>query len=390
MESKEQVVSQKARPNRPWRFSLPLRIVAIVCSVVLILVGVLSTAAGIYAHYYIRNMLELITYDPDDGTQNYEDVPLLPPDVDDGSVDHVIENPTPVDIDSVELRGNTEDITNVLLLGIDGRKSEGYTTRSDTNMILSVNTAAKTVKLASLLRDTWVTLPGRDYDGDGQDDYHKLNEAFYYGGFRLLSDTIAQNFKLDIEKYIAVDFVAFEKAVDAMGGVDIELSAAEAMYIPQYSDDPDRFVTPDNPDLSPLGYEGGIYHLNGQQTLAYCRIRGLYDASDFQRQDNQRKVIQQLLEKAKSLNFGTITKVLEAVLPYVQTNMTQQELLDYASQALQYLGYDIYSDFSVPSLDPVDFTDGWIGDGLGLYLLDAEASTLRLHQYLYETEVIEE
>ena len=390
MENQSQSMPETTREKKPWRFSLPIRVVAIVCSVILILVGVLSTSVGIYAHYYIRNMLDLITYDPDDGSQNYDTVPTLPPDVDDGTVDNVIEDPLPVDINSVELRGNTATITNVLLLGIDGRQSEGYTTRSDTNMILSVNTAAKTVKLASLLRDTWVTLPGRDYDGDGQDDYHKLNTAFYYGGFRLLSNTIAQNFKLQIDKYVAVDFVAFEKAVDAMGGVDIELTAEEAMYIPQYSDDPDRFATDDNPDLSPLGYEGGVYHLNGQQALAYCRIRALYDASDFQRQDNQRKVIEQLLEKAKNLNFGTITKVLEAVLPYVQTNMTQQELLDYASQALQYIGYEIYSDFSVPSTEALDFANGWIGDGLGLWLTDPEASTLRLHQYLYETEVTTE
>ncbi len=390
MENQNHIVPETVRAKKPWRFSPAIRITAIVCAVVLIVVGVLSASVGVYAHYYIRNMLDLINYEPDNHEVDYSTVPTLPPDINDGTVDNVIENPTPVEVNSVELRGNTRDITNVMLLGIDGRQSEGYTTRSDTNMILSVNTAAKTVKLCSLLRDTWVTLPGIDHDGDGADDYNKLNSAFYYGGFRLLSNTIAQNFKLKIEKYVAVDFVAFEKAVDAMGGVDIELTADEASFIPQYSDDPDRFATPDNPDLSPLGYEGGIYHLNGQQSLAYCRIRGLYAASDFQRQNNQRKVIEQLLEKAKALNFGTITKVLEAVLPYVQTNMTQQELLDYASQALQYIGYEIHSDFSVPSTEAYDFENGWIGNGLGLWLTDAEASTLRLHQYLYETEVTEE
>lgn len=388
MRSAKDLTAAKNRPQKVWRFSLPIRITAIVCSVVLIVVGVLATGVGIYADYYIRNMLSLITYD--NGEQDYTDVPRLPPDENDGTVDNIIEDVTPTDVDSVELRGNTKDITNVMLLGIDGRASEGYTTRSDTNMILSVNTAAKTVKLASLLRDTWVTIPGRDWNGDGYDDYDKLNVAFYYGGFKLLSDTIAQNFKIRVDKYVAVDFVAFEKAVDAMGGVDIELTADEAAYIPQYSDDPDRFCTPDNPDLTPLGYTEGIYHLNGQQALAYCRIRALYYASDFQRQDNQRKVIEQLLEKAKTMNFATITNVLEAVLPYVQTNMTQQELLDYASQALQYIGYDIYSDFSVPSVEYVDFEDGWIGDGLGLWLTQPEETVLRLHQYLYETEVGEE
>lgn len=361
--------------KRPYRHSRTVRIVAIACAVLMLLCGTVTAAGGAYVGF----MLGMINYD--DGTQNYDDLPLLPGDIDDGSVDTVIENPEQVNIDHVELRGNTADITNVMLIGVDGREAEGYSARSDTNMILSVNTSAKTIKLASILRDTWVTLAGRDRDGDGEDDYDKLNAAFYYGGFNMLSDTIEQNFKLSVNQYIAVDFAAFEKAVDALGGVDLELTAEEAGFIPKESDDPDRFATPDNPDLEPLGSEAGTYHLNGQQALAYCRIRTLYSDSDFSRQSNQRKVIDQLMQKAKTMNFATLTNVLMAVLPYVQTNMSQQELLTYAAQALQYTSYTIDSDFSIPHGG--DYKDGWIGDGLGLWLLDQEKSTLELHQYLY-------
>jgi len=85
------------------------------------------------------------------------------------------------------------------------------------------------------------------------------------------------------------------------------------------------------------------------------------------------------------MNFGQLTGVLDAVLPYVQTNMSHQELLDFAVEAMGYSSFEIQSDKSVPHGNG-DFTDGWIGDGLGLWLNDIEQSTLELHQYLYNTE----
>ncbi len=358
------------------RFSLTVRIIATVCAVVMILLGSVLTGGSVY----VSSMLGLIRYDT--GDVDYSSLPMLPGDVDDGTVNKVIENPEPIEIDNLEVRGNTADITNILLIGVDGRESEGYAARSDTNMILSVNTATQSIKLTSLLRDTWVTVPGLDFDSDGEPDYCKLNAAFYYGGFDMLSDTIEQNFKLDIDQYIAVDFAAFEKAVDALGGVDIELSKEEAEFIPKESDDPDRFATPDNPDLEALGHEAGVYHLNGQQALAYCRIRKLYASSDFARQSNQRKVIDQLMTKAKTMNFATLTSVLTAVLPYVQTNMSKQELLNYAASSLQYTDFTIDSDYSVPT-GIGDCESAWIGDGLGLWLTDPQTTTYNLHQYLY-------
>lgn len=376
MLTEKRTVSSRSSTKKEWRYKPLVRVLSVVCAVLLILTGTLMSAAGIY----VSTMLGLIKYDT--GEQDYSNVPKLPGDIDNGSVTNVMKDPDPIDLSNIELRGNTESITNIMLLGVDGRQTEGYTARSDTNMILSVNTTAKTIKLASILRDVWVPLSGRDYDGDGEYDYDKLNAAFYYGGFNMLSNTLRDTFKLKIDQYIAVDFEAFEKAVDALGGIDVELSADEASFIPVWSDNPDRFATPDNPDLEPLGYDAGVYHLNGQQTLAYCRIRSLYDDNDFSRQNNQRKVIDLLMQKAKTMNFATLTGVLMAVLPYVQTNMSQQELLAYASQALQYFDYEIYTDFSMPS-GAGDFENYWIGDGLGLWLNDYEASTMDLHHYIY-------
>ena len=370
--------------NKKKKTKRPVRVLAIVCAVVLILTGVLMAGGAIY----ISSMLGLINYDTGDDI-DYSNLPMLPDDEDDGTVDNVIENPTPVNIDHIEVRGNTDSITNIMLIGVDGRGNAGYSARSDTNIILSINTETRTIKLASLLRDTWVSVPGVDYDGDGVGDYCKLNAAFYYGGFDTLSQTVENTFKLDIDQYVAVNFKAFEKAVDAMGGIDIELSEAEARYIPEKTDDPDRFATAPGSGLDPVGTTAGMYHLNGEQTLAYCRIRYLYAESDFQRQSNQRKVLELLMQKAKTMNFATLTNVLTSVLPDVKTNIPKDELLAYAANALQYTSYTVETDYSVPS-GYNECESGWIGGGVGLWLTDPETTTLKLHQYLYNIEGPEE
>ncbi|MBR5135369.1 MAG: LCP family protein [Clostridia bacterium] len=360
--------------------SLRKRLLSAACAVVLIVTGVGCCGAGLVVGYglYAATANHTAVTDPN------SKVPL-PGDIDDGSVTARDDNPDPVNITSVSLRGNTSAVTNVMLIGIDGRYAENYEARSDTNIILSANKDTKTIKMVSLLRDTWVTVPGLDTDGNGADDTMKLNAAFYYGGYDLLRETIKRNYMIDIPKYIAVDFRAFEKAVDALGGIDVDLTAAEARFIPKNSDDPDRFA--DNPDLESVGNEAGRYHLNGKQALAYCRIRTLYADSDFSRQSNQRKVIDQLIQKARKSNFVTLAKVIDAILPYVETNMTQQELLDYAMQAVNYVSYDIQNNYAVPdgffADGKGDFIDQWVGNGLGLRLTDPNRSVLELHQYLY-------
>lgn len=354
---------------------------SIIAASLMSLIGIVCIVASVFVSSKL-----MVPTQTDDTTPPSSVVPLGP-DIDDGSVSERNDDLQYEEVTSVELRGNTETVQNVLLIGIDGRYSENYQARSDTNIILSANSVSKTIKMVSLMRDTWVSIPGLDKNGDGVDDIDKLNAAFYYGGFPMLSDTIAQNFMLKIDQYIAVDFKAFEKAIDALGGIDVELTAEEAQMIPVYTDDPDRFA--DNADLEAIGQEAGHYHLNGQQALAYSRLRKIYVDSDFSRQDNQRHVIEQLINKAKTANFAALNDVINAVLPYVQTNMSQQELLNYALEAVAYMGYTIETDHSVPTVFEdytADFIDSWVGSGLGLQLLDIDDTALRLHQYLYNIE----
>lgn len=352
------------RPGKPKkaakrrRYSRGVRGVVIACASLLSLLALGIVTASIYAWV----MLDRVNYE---GEESFIPLESLPPEeIDPDFSGEEMENPDDhaVDVSGVVVKGNTNDVTNFLLLGIDERaNSHRFVGRSDTTMILSVNKKTRTIKLISLLRDTWVTIPGRDKNGDGKDDYAKLNAAYAYGGFSLLSKTIEQNFRLKIDEYVAVNFGAFPIAVDALGGVDLALTAGEAKIV------------------GVGGGKAGTYHLNGERTLTYARIRHL--DSDFGRTARQRKVVTALINKAKGMNVVTLNNILYKVLPEVKTNMTSDEFLGFTINVLTYAGYAVQSNYSVPQ--PKDYTGKYINGGAGLWLNDSRKSVVALHEYIY-------
>ncbi len=297
--------------------------------------------------------------------------------------DSVEQPDVPVNLANLEVRGDTKNIHNYFLLGIDSRDGSFYG-RSDTMMIASINDSAKTIKLISLLRDTWATIPGQDWNGDGADDYAKLNAAYASGGFDMLNKTVRQNFCLDIDKYAAVNFDAFCVAVDAFGGVDIEVDDAAAPWIPQNDPgDPDKFARDfyGNQIREPIGYYGGPYHLQGFQALAFCRVRYCYPDSDFSRQQNQRNVVSALISTAKSSSPTTLYTVAKNVLPYVTTNMTKKELEKYIVNVFKYAGYTIENEYHLPAVG--EYSDLSLSGSLGLWIEDPETTVRALHEYIY-------
>lgn len=287
-----------------------------------------------------------------------------------------------IDLTNLSVRGDTENIHNYFLLGVDSRGS-GDRGRSDTMMILSVNDSAKTIKLISLLRDTWATIPGMDWDGDGYDDYAKLNAAYASGGFDLLNKTVRQNFRLDIDKYVAVDFSGFAAAVDALGGVNVEVDGDAVTWIPKEDPgDPDRFACDEygNQLREPIGYTAGKYTLNGYQALAFCRVRKCYPSSDFVRQQNQRDVVSALISKAKSSSPAKLYSMAENVLPAVTTNMTRNEIEGYIVNVLKYAGYTIETEYHLPAAG--EFENLNLG-AAGLWIKDPETTVRALHEYIY-------
>ncbi len=360
------------KPVKRHRYKKSVRVTVSILSSLMVVVSVLLMTAG----GYVMHAMNLIVGDEEiDG--NYVD--SLPPDDEDPDVSiDTSFNPSDYDkseVSKITLRGNTKDVTNLLLLGIDARtmKERG---RSDSMIIVTINKKNKTIKLSSLLRDTAVTIPGRDKNGDGQDDYAKLNAAYAYGGFNLLSKTIEQNFRLNIDKYVGVNFVVFPIAVDAMGGIDIYMTAKEASKVcapGQKLEDWER-------GFKKIGTESKVYHLNGYQALQYSRIRHI--DSDFNRTGRQRKVIEQLIVKAKTMSFGTLNTILNQVLPQVATNMSGDELMGYALNAGSYANYAIDTSFHLPENGKYK---GWTlpGGGASLRLTDPVESVKSLHEWIY-------
>ena len=360
------------KPVKRHRYKKSVRVTVSILSSLMVVVSVLLMTAG----GYVMHAMNLIVGDEEiDG--NYVD--SLPPDDEDPDVSiDTSFNPSDYDkseVSKITLRGNTKDVTNLLLLGIDARtmKERG---RSDSMIIVTINKKNKTIKLSSLLRDTAVTIPGRDKNGDGQDDYAKLNAAYAYGGFNLLSKTIEQNFRLKIDKYVGVNFVVFPIAVDAMGGIDMYMTAKEASKVcapGQKLEDWER-------GFKKIGTESKVYHLNGYQALQYSRIRHI--DSDFNRTGRQRKVIEQLIVKAKTMSFGTLNTILNQVLPQVATNMSGDELMGYALNAGSYANYAIDTSFHLPENGKYK---GWTlpGGGASLRLTDPVESVKSLHEWIY-------
>lgn len=206
-------------------------------------------------------------------------------------------------------------VKNVLLIGVDARAGEeGETSRSDTMLLISVDSANHCIKMTSFLRDTWVYIPC--IDGS-----QRLNAACTYGGYSGVVDTIEYNFGIDIDGYVVTDFELFTVMVDSIGGVEIEVTEEEAYE-----------VTNHQGRYGGVTLESGTNNLTGAQALAYCRIRKI--DTDWNRTQRQRTVMEAIIKKA--LRAGPITafSTLSSAAPYIETNLSQGELMALGFKAL--------------------------------------------------------
>lgn len=202
----------------------------------------------------------------------------------------------------------TENIVNILLIGQDSRSTTGRA-RSDSMILVTFNRDKKTITLTSFLRDLYVKIPGY---GD-----NKMNAAYPFGGMELLDQTLEQNFGVQVDGNVEVNFARFAEVIDLLGGVDMELRQDEANYI----------------NFASGRYElkEGMQHLDGEQALYYSRIRHLDNDSDFSRTGRQRKVINALIEKFRNTKLTTLLGLLDDLLPMITTDMTNAEIIGYAT-----------------------------------------------------------
>lgn len=221
-------------------------------------------------------------------------------------------------------------VVNILLIGTDARSSE-EAGRSDAMILLSVSPGTKTVHMTSLLRDMYVEIPG--HDGN------RLNAAYAYGGPELLLETVSLNFDIDVNRYIVVDFRTFANLVDAVGGVDIELSNEEVQWVNAYLNEynilRDMPLETDYLDTS----LSGVLHLNGPQALAYSRNR--YIGSDFGRTERQRKVLGAVADNIGMAIIKNPMELIDGVFSELTTNLTKSECLQLSLMGGKLLTYDI-------------------------------------------------
>lgn len=299
---------------------------AIVLGVIIIIICVL---VGIIYHYI--NKINIV---PDDG--KYEILDSI--NIDD---DLTSEPDSPQeDIDAVEdaIKKNLEDyaydvmkdkdVYNILLIGTDTR-DPSERGRSDSMILVSINKKTDKIIMTSFLRDIYLAIP--DVEST------RLNHAYAYGGPDLLVRTIEDNFKIEINKYVQVNFYSFETVVDALDGVEIDVTDEEVPYINAGLYEINS-LEGRNTDAYTLS-KGGTYTLNGAQALSYARIR--YVGTDFGRSERQRTVLSKLFEKMKGASITQLTDLLDEILPKVTTNMQEDEIFSLILNSATYLSYDL-------------------------------------------------
>ena len=216
-------------------------------------------------------------------------------------------------------------IVNIALLGID-QNGDGSDGRSDAMKVVSLDFTNKVIKMTSFQRDTLIYIP------DPMNDFDKLNHPYAYGKAPLTLKTLNYNFDLDITRYVAFNFDAIEEIIDIMGGVDIDIKSSEINVTNDYINHLNSLHAGDTD--APRLTKGGLQTLSGRQAMAYMRNR--YVGSDFTRMERQSTVIQALVDKATTLSYSELLSLLDACLPYVETNLTLNEIIDYGTKALNF------------------------------------------------------
>lgn len=247
-----------------------------------------------------------------------------------GLVAYTISNMRHTDVDrenigiSDEAKELPKEIVNIALFGIDSRSTQvenltqALSGRSDTMIILSINTINNTIKMTSILRDSWVPMLNRS----GKQTYNKINASYSFGGAENAIRTLNTNFGLNITDYVSVNMHQMEKIIDILDGdgLEINITRMEMRRINELSDNNEGF------NSEPLTHSGWV-KLNATQALCYSRIR---DDSEEIRVMRQQKVLGLLLEKAKQIPTTQYPEILKNLLSVMETSLTYDEIFQFS------------------------------------------------------------
>lgn len=244
---------------------------------------------------------------------------------------------------------NLEEYRTIALFGLDTREDKLSDSRSDCIILVTINNITKDVKLTSVYRDTYLDLDGRGLD--------KVTHAYFYGGAKLAINTLNKNLDLNIKEFVTVNFETVKTVVDAIGGVNITVTSAEASKIPNIDTE-------------------GTYNLNGEQALAYSRIRKI--DSDYKRTERMRTVLTAVFEKVKTMSATKLNSLADIILPHVSTNISQTEIFSLLPQVVS---YNVTNSIGWPYEVRAYTTPTWYGAPVTL-----ESNVKKLHQEVFGEE----
>lgn len=256
---------------------------------------------------------------------------------------------------------------NIALFGVDARDGQlGRGTRSDTIIIASINLDTQEIKLVSVYRDTFLNL--------SNDTYNKCNVAYAQGGPEQAISMLNTNLDLDITDYVTVGFGGLIDSVDALGGIEMEITDAEISHLNNYQLTMAQEL---DVDYTPIEHSGKQL-LNGLQATAYCRIR-YTKGDDFKRAERQRDVLTAMMEKAKDASVNSLKEMVTAILPEVETSLGLNDIVSVLGTVA---GYNVVASDGFP------FEDGRVGANVGskgscVIPDDLEENVVALHELLY-------
>lgn len=262
-------------------------------------------------------------------------------------------------------------VRSILLIGTDARNTSERG-RSDSMILVSINSRTETIYLSSFMRDAYVEIPGHGSN--------KLNSAYSFGGAELLMDTLELNYGVSIDDYVVVSFSGFAEIIDAFGGVEITMSDAEAEALNAILISEVNELMGDARESDLLG-GGGTFKLNGKQALSYARIRYVGNA-DFERTSRQREVMSQLFSNLKTRLVTAVPELVSSALPHVGTNMSTIGMYGLSLRVPFVMGYDIQQ-LQIPA-------DGtWSGqnvDGQSVLVVNFAENQQILNDTIYAAE----
>jgi len=264
-------------------------------------------------------------------------------------------------------------VYNFLLLGLDTRDDEYLeNSRTDVNIIVTLDTEKGIIRLTSLMRD--ILLP---IEGYGQNRINTINR---FKGADALVETVEKYTGIPILGYMKVNFSCVASVVNILGGVDVELTAAEVKHVNKNLTEHNQrdSKNPTEEYLSDPEGDGGHYHLGGKQAVAYMRIRKL-SGGEFGRTARQRKVLTQVMQDMKEIEMTEALELITEISNYMATDMSKTDLVKYAMMVYNLRGADVV-ELNIPANGT--FT-GISYKGMSVWKIDFDANAEIIQNFIY-------